>query len=659
MLLQLPETVSLFVYKIGRVLICPVDTNSDTNSAYLVSQEYQHPLYDEHIIFADVTLYTLRINEDIHTVMIGTLVKLAATPTRKIPRIEAVVAICEPSMRLFDPLLRNFIGDRYTIQTRSVSIESVAGSGKTEILLRLATTHLKDPTKHKKVLYVAFNKALVTGIGAKRNARKLDNLEPRTFDSMLYREARKRFGEGMNLQDLNPHTLSSMYLDFKKKKYASKKSIIAQFSSFCQQTDYASITQMYNGSQYQTLLNRMWEDTVNGVLITFDGIRKLAFEKHWMQDTLDAQYDMVLIDEAQDFDPVMLAILLRDATIPKIFVGDPKQQIYEWRGTINAFEHLPANTLRLHFYSTFRMGGEGVHTISQMTRTPMIAAAACTNLTTVQCGTEPALTQPHSYLFRTWRGLLLTAQTSSATPIWIHEYDKKMQSIERLHARLQKFPMTKDEMQEYEDDDLPAFLMKLSGADLQQLQSDIAERMAPSIDEAVCKLSTVHAFKGMEDDVVRVFGDIDNEEEPNLYYVALTRARSMLYVNPPLPRVTYAPNEDIAVANASGATNPRARVEVPETPLHNELREWRRTKAAEIGKPVFQLFTNRTLNDLAHKKPTTVRDLLKVNGIGDKKLLDFGDDLLQFFKSREDIPSPRLRDRREEQPTTVFPGGVA
>ena len=114
---------------------------------------------------------------------------------RKIPRIEHFYATCDSSMRKLDPIIRNFIGNRYTINKRSVSIEAVAGSGKTEILLRIATNHNSNVEMKKNILYIAFNKALVTGIGLKQRSRKLMKLEPMTFDSMLYRELRHRYGD--------------------------------------------------------------------------------------------------------------------------------------------------------------------------------------------------------------------------------------------------------------------------------------------------------------------------------------------------------------------------------------------------------------------------------------------------------------------------------
>jgi CRISPR/Cas system-associated endonuclease/helicase Cas3 len=103
---------------------------------------------------------------------------------RKIPRIEHFYATCDSSMRKLDPIIRNFIGNRYTINKRSVSIEAVAGSGKTEILLRIATNHNSNVEMKKNILYIAFNKALVTGIGLKQRSRKLMKLEPMTFDSI-------------------------------------------------------------------------------------------------------------------------------------------------------------------------------------------------------------------------------------------------------------------------------------------------------------------------------------------------------------------------------------------------------------------------------------------------------------------------------------------
>lgn len=54
-------------------------------------------------------------------------------------------------------------------------------------------------------------------------------------------------------------------------------------------------------------------------------------------------YDFILYDEAQDSNDCTIDILLRQP-LTKIFVGDPYQQIYQFRGAINAFDKIKDKT---------------------------------------------------------------------------------------------------------------------------------------------------------------------------------------------------------------------------------------------------------------------------------------------------------------------------
>ena len=69
------------------------------------------------------------------------------------------------------------------------------------------------------------------------------------------------------------------------------------------------------------------------------------------------QHDVLLIDEGQDMSPAMLDIFLGQEGTPKVIVGDPNQQIYMFRGAINALERVEADNT---FYLTqsFRFGPE-------------------------------------------------------------------------------------------------------------------------------------------------------------------------------------------------------------------------------------------------------------------------------------------------------------
>jgi len=53
-----------------------------------------------------------------------------------------------------------------------------------------------------------------------------------------------------------------------------------------------------------------------------------------------------------------------------------------------------------------------------------------------------------------------------------------------------------------------------------------------------------------------------------------------------------------------------------------------RRKAEEINVPPYVIFGDRTLNDIAIKKPRSEAALFDVNGLGEKKVEKFGVDIL-------------------------------
>jgi ATP-dependent DNA helicase RecQ len=63
------------------------------------------------------------------------------------------------------------------------------------------------------------------------------------------------------------------------------------------------------------------------------------------------------------------------------------------------------------------------------------------------------------------------------------------------------------------------------------------------------------------------------------------------------------------------------------------LRQFRRDKAAERGQAPFILFSDATLRDLARHRPTTLVELRGIRGIGDKKLADYGTDLIRLLSA--------------------------
>ena len=514
----------------------------------------------EWILLKPTTKYRIKIEGCLKNVWIGKVIlrdealKLtneipqSLTETGNIENVYMIYARCKASMRLLDPHMRDWVNNFPFEKNDIVSIKAVAGSGKTTTLLKLA-----QENSDKKILYLAFNKALANEVRLKRN-KMAKNLEPYTFDAFIRKCFIDKFpNKGFPIKFLTTYTFGEEYPWFQRKPARMKKTFITKFNEFCKDIKYNEIHEFMNemhptaSSFTKKHLIKMWIHAKQNKLMTFDGLRKLAFVQHWFKDYLDAKYDMIFIDEAQDFDPVMLEILLKDSTIPKVFVGDPRQAIYEWRGAINAFKKLPDYTNTIEFYTTWRIGEPACDKIRcKFTDCWMIAGNK--NETLLHQDKEPD--DKYDYLFRSWRYLLQTAATKQN--VWINDYYKKIEFIKRLHKKLQKYPLSEEEKVEFEDD-LPNFLLSLSSYELEKLIADIEKNSVPK-KLAMCCMYTIHSYKGMENNNIRVFNDIDHEEEENIYYVALTRGIKNIYLDSP-PEDAYENKKQFVAPNTMMPAN--------------------------------------------------------------------------------------------------------
>ena len=71
-----------------------------------------------------------------------------------------------------------------------------------------------------------------------------------------------------------------------------------------------------------------------------------VYLKVWAQTSPRIDSDFVLFDEAQHSDGVMLWLLNQQTHAQTIFVGDPYEQIFEWRGAVNAMAQISAGKVR-------------------------------------------------------------------------------------------------------------------------------------------------------------------------------------------------------------------------------------------------------------------------------------------------------------------------
>jgi hypothetical protein len=421
--------------------------------------------------------------------------------------VRNIFARCKKSMFLLDDVHREYINTHKFAKNDIVAIKSVAGSGKTTTLLKLANIHSK-----KRILYLAFNKALITEIESKIRKDGIKNLYPKTFDALLvscYKTVKK---SDPHIVTLNPQTVQDVIPWLKGKPYPIRKTCVDKFIKFCQQPEYSDPMAYFEAScdTPQRLVDGLWKQAISCQLVTFETLRKVSLIQHWLSAVND-QYDMVMIDETQDFDAMMLSMLMTDTTIPKIFVGDPMQSIYQWRGCINGFDFMPNSALVIEFYSTFRIGDPACESIRSMFRDCWMISKSKNK--TVLSDEMPA--ENYVYLFRTWRHLLTTAKTTKN--IWICNLDAKIAQIRKQHERLQNKRFDDDK---YEDD-LPQFLKTLTKEDLDVLIDTIYENTVIQ-SKAHIKMYTIHSYKGLEADYIRIGNDLE-EGDDNLRYVALTR----------------------------------------------------------------------------------------------------------------------------------------
>ncbi len=215
-------------------------------------------------------------------------------------------------------------------------------------------------------------------------------------------------------------------------------------------------------------------------------------------------------------------------------------------------------------------------------------------------------------------------------------------------------------------------------ADLRRFATELATRADAAHPPTVqgVTLASLHAAKGLEWDVVFLVGLVDGtlpiqhadgdedaiEEERRLLYVGITRARRRLELSWALSRQPggprrrrrsrflygLIPDEHPAsrVANASSRGGPKPRCRVCGSPLLGadamklrrcsecpsdvdvelleRLRGWRSDEAREQQVPAFVVFTDATLTAIAEQRPADSAALVRIPGIGARKLDRYG-----------------------------------
>jgi ATP-dependent DNA helicase RecQ len=90
--------------------------------------------------------------------------------------------------------------------------------------------------------------------------------------------------------------------------------------------------------------------------------------------------------------------------------------------------------------------------------------------------------------------------------------------------------------------------------------------------------------------------------------------------------------------------------EVLNAALYKHLREWRRTKARELGIGAFIIMHDTTLEDLCFKRPTSLAGIREVSGFGERKTELYGREILEALREYEGMLTLERHYAEEDEP---------
>jgi len=82
---------------------------------------------------------------------------------------------------------------------------------------------------------------------------------------------------------------------------------------------------------------------------------------------------------------------------------------------------------------------------------------------------------------------------------------------------------------------------------------------------------------------------------------------------------------------ASAASRPAPALE-PDAELRDYLREWRRNMAKEQGMPAYVVLHDTTLEEVCRNRPSSIAELMKITGIGERKAELYGKEILAVLQ---------------------------
>jgi len=221
---------------------------------------------------------------------------------------------------------------------RSVKINAFAGTGKTTTLKLIAQTY-----KEKKILYLAFNSAI------KNEASSIfpPNTEVKTTHGLAFGAIKKN--TNIDLTKLVNYRAIDISKEFNI-TYNQAVVAIKIFDNFC--------NNVQNEIEQKDIEHKTAKHMFDRMLISKMKPTHAFYLKYYYLLISSGQiqqfnYDIIMLDEAQDTNEVTLGIFEALSSKVKIYVGDEHQQIYSFRGSKNALSKIKSDK-KLYLSCSFR-----------------------------------------------------------------------------------------------------------------------------------------------------------------------------------------------------------------------------------------------------------------------------------------------------------------
>jgi F-box protein, helicase, 18 len=466
-----------------------------------------------------------------------------------------------------------------------IRINAVAGSGKTTTIIEYARAR-----PGSRILYLAFNKAVKLEAARKFGELKLGHVTVETAHSLAYKHVVFRHQYKVRAQGFKtPEIVSILELKGSGERHAEyilANHINRFVAYFCnsdklrvQDLNYLDIVTDKQAAKFVKSFYEQIELYTRRLLAKMDkGEIEITHDFYLKKFQLMAPrlaYDVILFDEGQDASAAMLDVFFKQAAT-KVIVGDTHQQIYGWRFAVNSLEKAPFETYQLS--TSFRFGQDIADLAMRvLTYKELIDQEVDVR---IKGNGDTKVVKSKAVVARSNLGLLLAAidlvQEGKLKKLYfegnLNSYtyaDEGASLYDVLNLYNDKRSLIRDDLINGMKDmkDLEAYIEKTEDKQLAMMVEVVKEygNELPVIlklirdkhvkdgekEKADIVFSTVHRCKGIEYDEVTLADDFITEarlnkimndkkegdvdlarlnEEVNLLYVAVTRAKRLLYM---------------------------------------------------------------------------------------------------------------------------------